>query len=253
MLNAIYCEFLKLKKSHFYLGLILIASFIPIALFITHCVNGEHLTWNSYFFEVEQLYFVYFSLAMSSLISAYIFTKEFSYKTISSLFCYPVNRVKIFFSKLVVILISTILLFFLQFSLTTLANFFNTQEAFTFKILYNHLIIYFYHLLSLCSILPIAILIALLCKNIVLPIIYGFIISVFNMIALFTFSQNLRNYVPTFHPLLAFANSINDNRGNIVVTLSKMPLSTSSLITDLIFFIVGIYFCILYYCKCEVK
>lgn len=264
MLNSIYCEFLKLKKSHFYLSIILIACIMPLTLFLGWLVQGHYVIWNRYLFQMEQLAFMFLTITLSSLIAAYIFAREFSQKTMSTLFCYPVNKTKIFFSKLITMAIFTAIAIIFELLLSISLGFFLNHEPFTSKILFNHLIVALYNILALYAISPIAILITLLCKNIVVPLIYSFAISIINVLVLTLInSKNLGSignflkdncpYIPTYHPLLSFTNCFSQSKGNEVIVSVNSPLTGASIAVDLIVFIAVTSLCIFYYSKCEVK
>lgn len=264
MFNSIYCEFLKLKKSHFYLSIILITCVMPLTLFLGWSIQGHYVIWHAYLFQMEQMTFMFLTIPLSALIAAYIFAREFSYKTMSTLFCYPVNKTKIFFSKLITIAILTAIAIIFQLLLTIFLGFFLNHSQFTSEILFTHLKIALYNILTLYAISPIAILITLLCKNIIVPLIYSFGISISNVFILTLInSKNLGSigtffkgnciYIPTYHPLLSFTNCLNQSKGNEITVSVNSPLTGASIAVDLIVFIAVTCLCIFYYSKCEVK
>lgn len=264
MLSSIYCEFFKLKRSHFYLSILLIASIMPLTLFLGWALQNHYVNWNKYFFQIEQMTFMVVTIPISTLISAYIFGREFSSKTISTLFCYPINKLKIFFSKLIVIMILTALAIIFQLLITILFGFILNHAQLTNTILFIHLKIAAINLLTLYAILPLAILITLVIKNIAVPLVYSFIISVGN-VAILTithseigstlgnFLKATCDYVPTYYPLLSFSNCISESNSSKIMLSLKQPLTGTSIAVDLLFFIFVTFLCILYYSKCEVK
>lgn len=264
MLNAIYCEFLKLKSSHFYLSILLIASIMPLGLFLGWSLQNHYVDWNRYFFQMEQMSFMVVTIPISTLISAYIFGREFSSKTMTTLFCYSINKIKIFFSKLIIIMILTALAIIFQLLITILLGFFLNHAQLTNTILFIHLKITAINLLNLYAILPLAILITLIIKNIVVPLIYSFVISIGNVVILTIttsqkgstiakFFKNNCDYLPTYHPLLSFSNCISESNNNKIIVSLKQPLTVTNISVDLLFFIFVTFLCILYYSKCEVK
>lgn len=264
MFNAIYCEFFKLRKSHFYSSIILITCFMPLTLLLGWALQGHYVVWHGYIFQIEQLTFMFLTVPLSTLITSYIFSREFSYKTMPSLFCYPINKAKIFLSKLITAAILIAVTIFFQLFLTILCGFFLNHEQFTSEILFIHLKINLYHVLSLYAILPIAIFITLLCKNMIIPLIYAFVISVSNMFiwsgasarhlySMGLFFKSACNYIPTYHPLLSLTNCIKQSKGNEHTISTSFPLSSSSIIVDLLVFAVVLSLCVLYYYKSDVK
>lgn len=264
MFNAIYCEFYKLKKSHFYSSILLISCLIPLTLFLGWSIQGHYVIWNEYFFQMEQMTFMFLTIPLSALIAAYIFSKEFSNKTMSTLLCYPLNKVKIFFSKLVVIAFLIAMVIFFQLLLTMIFGFFLNHSQFTIETLFIHLKLTLFHLLTLYFIAPIPIFITLLCKNVLVPLIYGFVVSVSNVF-IFTLT-NSRNcgiiatyfkdnciYIPTYHPLLSYTNFMKQSSNGTIIISTNPPLPTSSMVVDLIAFIIVLTLSILYFYKADVK
>ena len=131
------------------------------------------MTWNKYLFQVEQMSFIITNIAMFVLIAAYIYTREFSCNTANILFTYPMSRIKIFMSKLIVILVITLCITVLQILLTVLGGLLLPHEALTREILLGHLKMNLYALIFQYAILPIAIFIALLSRNVIMPMVYG--------------------------------------------------------------------------------
>lgn len=265
MCNVIYCEFLKIKKSHFYLSLILVVSILPIGL--TFFVNKSNFLrcGLNYIFYVEQLSFKFLTIPLSTLIASYIFTREFSLKTMSNLFCYPASKIKIFFSKLVLadLLTAGIILFqlFLVFLLGSLFN----HARLTNNILLVYLKLNLYHISCLYAILPIAILIALLCKNSIVPFIYSTIVCICNLyISAFipmanknalgyTLKSNC-DYIPTYFPVKVLSNCFNVSEGKVPsIIQNTILLNTTNIIVALVVFVFGTVLCCLYYCKYEIK
>lgn len=263
MCNIIYCEFLKIRKSHFYVSLILMVSILPIGL--TLFVNKSNfLRYGvNYIFQVEQISFNFLTIPLATLIAAYIFTMEFSFKTMSNLFCYPCSKLKIFFSKLVFIEILTAGLIFFQLFLTLLLGSLFNHARLTNNLLLVYLKLNLYHILCLYAILPIAILIALLCKNSIVPFIYSAIVCICNLyISAFipmanknTLGYAFKNncdYIPTYFPVKVLSNcfSVSEDKVPSIIK-NAILLNTTNMIVALVFFVSSTALCCLYYCKCE--
>ena len=122
MYNAIYCEFLKLKRSNFYLVLLLLTCFFPLMLCLGWLAQGQFVMWNKYISQVENISVVMINLTMYALIAAYIYVREFSCNTAQTLFAYPIGRVKIFISKFIVITIMIVCVTLFQILLTFLGG-----------------------------------------------------------------------------------------------------------------------------------
>lgn len=264
MFNAICCEFLKLKKSKFYLSLLIITCFFPIASSSNLLGTSIFIHWTSYIFQAWQWTPGILAIPVSTLIVSHIFTREFHFKTMSSLFCYPLSKIKIFFSKLIASCILIAFFMFFQFLLIILIGLLLKHDELTNQILVAYLNINLYELFCIYAILPIGLLISLICKNSIIPLVYSSIISLANMyIAIYilklktnsteSFLYSNRDYFVTYHPMLVFQNCVKPIKTFMNINLSSAPLHTSSIIIDLIVFALGIILCVLYYSKCEIK
>jgi ABC-2 type transport system permease protein/bacitracin transport system permease protein len=265
MCNVIYCEFLKIKKSHFYLSLIFIVSILPIGLTLLADKGNSLKNGVNYIFLIEKASFNFLTIPLSTLIATYIFTREFSLKTMSNLFCYPASKLKIFFSKSVFIgLLTAGLIFFQLFLALLLGSLFNHAEL-TNNLLIVYLKLNLYHILCLYAILPIAILIALLCKNSIVPFIYSIIVCICNLyMSVFipmasknTLGYALKNncdYIPIYFPIKILSNCFNFSEGKAPsIIQNAILLNTTNIIVAFATFASGTALCCLYYCKCEIK
>lgn len=264
MFNAICCEFLKLKKSKFYLFLLIITCFFPIASSSNFLGTSTSIHWTSYIFQAWQWTPGILTIPVSTLIVSYIFTKEFHFKTMSTLFCYPLSRTKVFFSKLLAswLLIAFVILF--QFLLIILIGLLLRHDELTSQIFFTYLKINLYELFCIYAILPIGLLISLICKNSIVPLIYSSILSLANMyIAIYIlklktnstegFLYSNKDYFVTYHPMLVFQNCVKPIKTIMNISLSSVPLNSLGIIIDFIVFAAGIFLCLLYYCKCQIK
>lgn len=272
MLNAIYCEFLKLKRSKFYLFLLIVTCLFPVlscSNFLESILSGTNYTmhWTSYIFQAWQFTPCFLTIPVSTLIVSYIFTKEFHFKTMSTLFCYPLSKIKVFFSKLIASGILIAFFIFFQFLLVILIGLLLKHDELTSQIFFTYLKINLYELFCIYAILPIALLISLICKNLIVPLVYSFIISLANMYisiciinmsrfkpnSTVSFLYSNQNYFVTYYPELVFQNCVKSVKTIMNIRLNSVPMYTSSIFIALIVFTIGIVLCLLYYSKCEIK
>ena len=256
MYNAIYCEFLKLKKSYFYLVLLLLTCFMPAILCFGWLIEGRSVSWNFYINQVEEMAFILINIAMYSLISAYIYTREFSCNTAQTLFSYPVGRIKIFISKFIVIISVMFFITTFQILLTFLGGLLLPHEVLTKEILLGHLRINLYALAFQYAILPIAIFIALLSRNVIMQMVYGGLLTVSNIFLLNSGKKAIIDCVPTLYPMVILNNSIKTSgKGEMAKTVidnSGVILPNISIAIAILTFIVGISLCIIYYSKADI-
>lgn len=256
MYNAIYCEFLKLKKSYFFLVLALLVSFFPALLCVGWLGQGAYVRWNRYIFQVESMTFLFINVAMYAMISSYIFSREFSCNTAQTVYSYPVSRTKIFIAKFIVVVIITLFMMILQLLLTILGGMILPHEGLTKEIILGHLRINFYALIFQYAILPIAIFISLLSRNIIMPLVYGGLVTVVNASVTGLEVKYILEYVPLMFPLEILFNSLKSaskgDRDNIIFTGSGVALPNLSIIIAVVTFIIGISLCIGYYFKADI-
>jgi len=253
MFNLIYCEFLKLKKSHFFLALAIIILLPSILLYIKWHAEYKLIIWDMYLFQEEISTTALINLPMYAFISSYIYTREFSYNTAQTLFSYSVSRTKIFISKLLTILIITGCIMILQLLFAVLAGAVLPHEVLTKGIILDHLKINLYILVAQYAILPIATFIAQVSRNIIMPMVYGGIITIFNM-CVPQLKVGIIEYLPFTYPIQIMNNSFKTNiyRQDIMIINNSIPLSSVSIVIAISTFIIGITMCIIYYLKTDI-
>jgi len=256
MYNAIYCEFLKLKKSYFYLVLVLVTCFLPVTLFLGWLGQGKFVTWNKYINQVESMTFTLTNISMYALISAYVYTREFSCNTAQTIFSYPISRTKIFLSKFIVIIAVTFCMMVFQLLLTFLGGLLLPHETLTKEILLGHVRMNFYALMYQYAIIPIAIFIALLSKNVIMPMVYGGLLTMSNLFILSFGKKFIVDCIPSIYPILILTKSVKySGKGEttkIVIDNSGAILSNLNITIAISTFIIGMLICIIYYLKADV-
>lgn len=256
MYNAIYCEFLKLKKSYFYIVLALLVSFLPATLFLGWLRQGQYVTWNDYILQVESMTFMVVNIVMYAMIASHVFSREFSCNTAQTLYSYPISRIKVFISKFIVIIVIIFSMMLLEILLTILGGMMLPHEELTKEILLGHLKINLYGLIYSYSILPLAIFIALLSRNIIAPIVYGGGVTVINLFILGSGDKSIMDYIPSMYPLVILFDSLKKvGKGEsekIIIESSGVILPNLSITIAVITFIVGIALCVGYYFKADI-
>ncbi len=98
MLDGLYSEFLKLKRTGYYITI----SLVGLICLVSISMNKKmllSLNWYGYFFKFEFIAFsIFFSLIIPIVIGA-IFIREFRYKTAPIEFSYPNGRFGAFINK----------------------------------------------------------------------------------------------------------------------------------------------------------
>ncbi|MBX4270457.1 ABC transporter permease [Clostridium estertheticum] len=253
MFNLIYCEFLKLKKSYLFLALAIIILLPPILLYIKYHAEYNLIIWDTYLLQEEGCMTALINLPMYVFISSYIYTREFSYNTAQTLFSYSITRTKIFISKFLTIITITSCIMILQLLFAVLAGALLPHEALTKSIILDHLKMNIYILFAQYAILPIAIFIAQVSRNMILPMVYGGIITTFNM-CVPQLKVRIIEYLAITYPIQIMNNSFKTNiyRQDIMIINNSIPLPSVSIMLAISTFIIGITMCITYYLKTDI-
>jgi ABC-type transport system involved in multi-copper enzyme maturation permease subunit len=216
--------------------------------------QGAFVNWNRYIFQVEQMTVMFTGTAMYILISAYIYTREFSCGTVNTLFSYPVSRAKIFAAKFIIIVLIMFCAMALQLTLTILGGLLLPHEKFTTEIFIAHLRLQLYVLILQCAILPVSTFIALVSRNIIMPIVYGGLVTTINVSVTGLKIKSINDYLPSMYPISILFNSFKEvGKGEMLMVNSKLTLSNSSIFIAAITFIISITFCVIYYLKTDIN
>ena len=241
MLNIIYSEILKLKKSNC-MAMILTASFGMVILMNTAIlVTGDKKrTLESYCSNIGLMNSLIIFSMFFCMIASYIFIREFNDKTASTIYSYPFPRIKIFFGKLVVVYMIIAVVYLLQsisayFSYYKLFGTLNRDEVFL------NIKVNFYSMLFQMSSIPMIIFLVNLKKNIILPIGYEILIMIINGVHDNRFILQIK-----YNPLIGAQSVFRYfyEEGSLEIR--------SMAIASLIFFIVSIFTCIYHFCKDDV-
>lgn len=98
MLDGLYSEFLKLKRTGYYITILLVGLIcLQFSTMNKHMMSS--LNWYGYFSKFEFIAFsIFFTLAIPNIIGI-IFIREFRYKTAPIEFSYPNGRFGAFINK----------------------------------------------------------------------------------------------------------------------------------------------------------
>ncbi|MBW9154546.1 ABC transporter permease [Clostridium estertheticum] len=252
MFNLIHCEFLKLKKSYLFLTIAIIILLPPILIYIKYHAEYNLIIWDMYLLQEEGC-MTLINLPMYVFISSYIYTREFSYNTAQTLFSYSITRTKIFISKFLTIITMTSCIMILQLLFAVLAGLLLPHEALAKRIIIDYLKMNIYILFAQYAILPIAIFIAQVSRNMILPMVYGGIITVFNM-CVPQIKSGIIEYLAITYPIQIMTNSFKTNiyRQDIMIINNSIPLPSVSIVLAISTFIIGITMCIAYYLKNDI-
>ena len=200
MLNIIYCELLKLKKSYILQVAIISGLFMSILIDLVSLISGEKFqSFEHYSSTVEMLNILLLYTILFSLIVGYVFSREFADKTASVIYTCSVSRIKIFIGKLIIIyilisLVSVVRIISIYLSYYILMN--TLPES---MFIVNHIKYNVYSLIFEFLLMPIPILITNMSKNLIVPVVYGTVGTIVTMITLRSSSLVIK-YFPLVAP-----------------------------------------------------
>lgn len=258
MFDVIYCELAKLRRSYFFLLILGVICFFPVTLFIGWLGMGQHIEWNNYLLQIEQINVMFINLSLFAITAAYIFTREYTGNTAQALFTYPASRTKIFAAKYLVVTVISSVAILLEVLLVFAFGLLLPHDPLTVDILLGHLRINCFMLIYVNALLPLAVLISILCRNIILPIVCTGLATVLNMMALgirnIKSLEAVHQFLPTIYTFDILSNSFRGdgtNKGIIIVKSGVYLYGAPNFIAAAIF-IVGILLCLYFYNKADI-
>lgn len=181
MINIVYSELLKLKKSNITFPVLVGALTLPLFLDVLFLLKEyQSLDFQDYVYRTEGNSFLLLYPIIFAVIAGKIFAREYSDKTYSNLFCYPYGRTKIFLGKLLVIYIIMIVTCILQ-SAYVYITYYLLEGSIDISLIIQDIKNIFIALLFQMALIPIPIFLANIKKGIVFPIIYGVLTEVISL------------------------------------------------------------------------
>lgn len=200
MLNIIYCELLKLKKSYIIHVALIGGIFISILMDLASLVFGEKFqSFEHYSSTIERINILLLYTILFSLIVGYVFAREFIDKTASTIYSCSVSRIKIFIGKLITVYILISLVYIVRIVSIYLSYYMLRHTVPESIFIVNHIKYNVYSLIFEFILMPIPILITNIGKSLVLPVVYGIVGTTIIMIASGS-SSSFAKYIPLSAP-----------------------------------------------------
>lgn len=242
MLNIIYCELLKLKKSYIIPVAVIGGMFMSILMVLASLVFKESVeTFEQYSSNLEIPNTLLLYTILFSLVAGYVFSREFSDKTSSVVYAYPVSRTKIFISKLITIDMLISLVYLVKVISIYLGYYILNHTLPESSFIISYIKYNIYSLIAQFLIIPIPILITNMSKSLVLSVIYG----VFGTIVTIVSSGKMfkiGEYVPLIAPYKFIVKVYRPNLVDI----------NYSIISAILCFIISMTICIYQYNKDDI-
>lgn len=240
MLNVIYSEILKLKKSNCVfmiltsaLGMVILMN---IAIWIT---NDKKRTFESYSYNVGQMNSLILFSMVFCMIAAYIFIREYSDKTAGTLYSYPFSRIKIFLGKLVVIYMIIAVVYFIQ-CISTYLSYYKLFGVLERDQVMLNLKVNVYSMLFQMSSIPMIIFLGNLKRNIIVPIGYEILTVIINGLCDNRYISQIK-----YNPFAGSVSVFKYFYGDYTLDIKNMAAASIT------FFIVSILICVYHFYKTD--
>ncbi|CAB1239284.1 ABC transporter permease [Clostridium luticellarii] len=203
MPNIIYCELLKLKRSYTSSLILIGGTAMTILMFLARFITESEMIYEKYAYNIDQINFLMIYPILFTLAAAYVFSREFSDKTASTLYTYPVSRFKIFMGKLISIYVLIFITYIVE-SLSIPVSYYFLHGAIPeYSLMITTVKAQACSLLFQFLLIPIPVLIVNMSKNMTIPSLYGILSFVLNTL-LMDKTEHLE-YIPTAYPYLSAA------------------------------------------------
>ena len=245
MLNLVYTELMKMKRSKMFLISLLGAAVAPVMMFfmmITYRDQspGVEVTFERYFNQTHLFVSLLIGTLLFGLIATYIINREYQEDTLKNLFTIPVSRTGFLMSKLTVLFGWIQILMLAAFLLCLLLGLIGRFTEFSTPILVSYITQYLKTGVLLFCLTPPVLLITMLFKNYVPSIAFSIIVTVTAVIVM-----NSEDYIGIYPWTIPF-----------VLTLKEAPKGFSiypSLISITGVFILSLCGCILYLNRADIQ
>ena len=168
MYRILYTEFMKIKKSKILL-LIPLSSLIPLLLILLIYLSDTEqrmVGWEHYLGHIL--------LTMNSLtppvfilFTGYIFSREYSDNTIDAMITYPISRVGILVSKMLIMVPVVLLIMFISFSFGLALGKFLLYDSLSLVVIVEYAKIFLFVSILHLTLVPLAATVSIISKNII--------------------------------------------------------------------------------------
>lgn len=247
MLDGLYSEFLKLKRTGYYITIPLVG-LICLQFITINKSMVSSLNWYGYFFKFEFIAFsIFFALIIPNVIGT-IFIREFRYKTASVEFSYPNGRFGAFINKFLMSIIVVAIIYLMSYIFIVLKGIIVLKDPLSLASLINHFKIFMVSFIFQVALIPLTILIALMGKSMIISSIYSIALIIGNVNYLL--GNKYSDYIFSILPAAPVAK--------LRTPICEVPISVNMVISNtdiyigIFVFILGSLGCILFYRKANI-
>lgn len=251
MLNIIYSEFLKLKKSYILVIALISGILMPVMQIIKNIkndcsvvpLNDRKRLFQYDVFDIDRMSILIVYSIIFCLIAAYVFSREYTDKTSNILYTYPISKGKVFIGKFITIYMLIAFVYLIQILTTYLGLYIEWGVLPPIKFVIKDMKVNIYSMLLQFLLIPIPVLIANITKNIIFPIIYGLLGDVMVGLLLGSGAKIYSQFFPLTLPALPFYYYHKGDPIDFVVTI----------IGAVITFCLFMFLCIYHYSNVDIE
>lgn len=226
MINLIYVEMKKLKKSYIFYLMIVASLFVPVTMFLDYKGISkedipeliEGILMNINLLQQELLFTITFAV-----IIGYVFTSEFRNNTANVIYSYQVSKGKIFISKLITSYILIFSVYVANFIVVEILFFLLGGSKVSETVFMMQLKPSIAAFLSQLIVLPLTAFVASISKNIIIPAVYGVAFGVSSM--MLTTLGVYMQFSPFTIPMLSYFYFSMGDPLDYVILGSVVPLT----------------------------
>lgn len=211
MFNLVYSEILKLKRSSTILYLTLSSIFFPVVAFILTMIINHKPTWKEYVNNLEDVMFMAVGILIFTLLSSYVFLREYSDNTKRELYSHPISKMSIFTSKMLAIYIIIVLIYVLHFIIVFFGGLLALQEPLNKEFFFTHLRVNLESMILQFSIVPLLIFLTNIAKNFIVSTLVGVFALFVNAYTYITHNYEYCPFMLPYMPVLGFDTAVNIN------------------------------------------
>ncbi|MFS0919618.1 ABC transporter permease [Brevibacillus sp. 179-C 1.1 NHS] len=189
MLNVLYTELLKLKRSNI-IWLTIIGGLLPVC--ITTVGEFPHMDWNNLLINNLLFLNVMIGPMLLALIAGFVVVREYTENTVNQLFVYPQSRVTILIGKMIVILLLTASIFLINYALIWLSGSIIGDHPIPSDFFWKHTKAYVWMFSLHALLIPLTMAAGIIGRSYIPPVVLGIIAILTNMMAI----QGVEGHTP---------------------------------------------------------
>lgn len=237
MINIIYSEFIKLKKSYILIITLISGFLMSGVIFIADMLNHRNelvqLTQRVSFLEyrvldIERTSALFVYIIIFSLTAGYVFSREYIDKTANTLHTYPISKRKIFFGKLITIYMLIVFVYLIQIIASYLGGYVVWGTFPSAKFINEDIKVNILSMLLQFLLIPIPILIANISRNIIFPVVYGLLGDIMVSLLLGEGAGIYSQFCPLVLPILPFFHYHKGDPIDFVITIGSAIITFSA-------------------------